>query len=61
MEIHQPFSLDEGDYVASVSNLDGTLTISPTTGDVIASLNLSNANRIIIDKFALETLNALRL
>ena len=30
--------------VASVTNTDGTLTISPTTGDVIASLNLANAN-----------------
>lgn len=30
--------------VDSVSNLDGTLTISPNTGDVLASLNLGNAN-----------------
>jgi hypothetical protein len=30
--------------VTSVSNTDGTLTISPTTGSVVASLNLSNAN-----------------
>ncbi|MDE2079070.1 MAG: tail fiber domain-containing protein [Patescibacteria group bacterium] len=30
--------------VTSVSNADGTLTISPTTGDVVASLNLSHAN-----------------
>ena len=30
--------------VTSVVNNDGTLTISPTTGDVIASLNLGNAN-----------------
>ncbi len=30
--------------VDSVSNSDGTLTISPTTGNVIASLNLGNAN-----------------
>lgn len=30
--------------VNSVSNLDGTLTISPTTGNVIASLNLGNEN-----------------
>jgi hypothetical protein len=28
----------------SVSNADGTLTISPTTGAVVASLNLGNAN-----------------
>ncbi len=31
-------------YVSSVSNVDGTLTISPTIGDVVASLNLSHAN-----------------
>ena len=30
--------------VTSVSNSDGTLTISPTTGAVVASLNLANAN-----------------
>jgi hypothetical protein len=30
--------------VTSVSNADGTLTISPTTGAVVASLNLGNAN-----------------
>lgn len=30
--------------VTSVSNSDGTLTISPTTGAVVASLNLSHAN-----------------
>ncbi len=30
--------------VTSVTNSDGTLLISPTTGDVIASLNLGNAN-----------------
>lgn len=30
--------------VTSVSNSDSTLTISPTTGNVIASLNLSHAN-----------------
>lgn len=30
--------------IQSVSNSDGTLTISPTTGAVIASLNLANAN-----------------
>src|SRR3989338_7670147 len=30
--------------VGSVSNSDGTLTISPTTGNVVASLNLANAN-----------------
>jgi len=30
--------------VTSVTNSDGTLTISPTTGAVVASLNLGNAN-----------------
>ncbi len=30
--------------VSSVTNSDGTLTISPTTGAVVASLNLGNAN-----------------
>ncbi|MEK7201069.1 MAG: hypothetical protein AAB737_00335, partial [Patescibacteria group bacterium] len=30
--------------VTSVSNSDGTLTVSPTTGAVVASLNLANAN-----------------
>ena len=33
-----------GGAVDSVSNVDGTLTISPTTGAVVASLNLGNAN-----------------
>lgn len=33
-----------GGGVTSVSNSDGTLTISPTTGAVIASLNLAHAN-----------------
>lgn len=33
-----------GANVASVSNSDGTLTISPTSGAVIASLNLAHAN-----------------
>ncbi len=30
--------------VTSVSNSDGSLTISPTTGDVVASLNVANPN-----------------
>ena len=30
--------------ITSVSNSNGTLTISPTTGTVVASLNLSNSN-----------------
>jgi hypothetical protein len=33
-----------GAAVSSVSNSDSTLTISPTTGAVVASLNLTNAN-----------------
>lgn len=33
-----------GGGVSSVTNSDGSLTISPTTGAVIASLNLGNAN-----------------
>ena len=33
-----------GGAVSSVSNSDGTLTISPTTGAVVASLNLAHAN-----------------
>jgi hypothetical protein len=33
-----------GGAVSSVSNSDGTLTISPTSGSVVASLNLANAN-----------------
>jgi len=37
-----PVSLTTG--VSSVSNSDGTLTISPTTGAVVASLNLAHAN-----------------
>lgn len=35
---------DDLSDVNSVTNSDGTLTISPTTGAVIASLNLNNAN-----------------
>lgn len=33
-----------GGAVSSVANSDGTLTISPTTGAVVASLNLAHAN-----------------
>lgn len=33
-----------GGAVSSVSNVDATLTISPTTGSVVASLNLAKAN-----------------
>lgn len=38
------FDVRAGVTVASVSNSDGTLTISPTTGAVIASLNLAHSN-----------------
>ena len=38
------FGSDTKNAVSSISNSDGTLTISPTTGDVVASLNLGNAN-----------------
>lgn len=37
-------SASGGATVTSVSNSDGTLTISPTTGAVVASLNLANPN-----------------
>lgn len=37
-------ALVSGANVASVSNSDGTLTISPTTGAVVASINLAHAN-----------------
>ncbi len=33
-----------GGAVSSVSNADGSLTISPTTGAIVASLNVANAN-----------------
>lgn len=33
-----------GNSVSSVSNSDGSLTISPTTGAVVASLNIAHAN-----------------
>ncbi len=36
--------IDTTGVVTSVSNIDGTLTITPTTGSVIASLNLGNNN-----------------
>jgi hypothetical protein len=37
-------TISGGGAVSSVSNSDGTLTISPTTGSVVGSLNLGNAN-----------------
>lgn len=40
----QAGDLPGGSIVNSVSNSDGTLTISPTTGSVVASLNLAQAN-----------------
>ncbi len=39
-----PVDATGGGVVTSVTNVDGTLTISPTTGAVIASLNLAHAN-----------------
>lgn len=39
-----PATLSGGGSVNSVSNSDGTLTVSPTSGDVVASLNLANKN-----------------
>lgn len=37
-------ALTSGANVASVSNVDSSLTITPTTGNVVASLNVSNPN-----------------
>ena len=37
--------------VSSVSNSDGSLTISPTTGSVVASLNTANANTFSVSQF----------
>lgn len=37
-------TFDSSGGVDSVSNIDGTLNISPTTGDVVASLDVSHAN-----------------
>lgn len=40
----------------SVSNADGSITISPTTGSVVASLNVSNANTFTgIESFSRNT------
>lgn len=39
-----------GGAVSSVSNSNSTLTISPTTGAVVASLNLSRANTWLADQ-----------
>lgn len=39
-----PWTGTGGSGAASVSNADGTLTISPTTGAVVASLNLGHSN-----------------
>ena len=44
MEIVQPAGEQFTNIVTSVANTDGTLVIFPTTGDVIASLNLSHQN-----------------
>lgn len=37
--------------VTSVTNADGSLTISPTTGSVVASLNVGHVNRWSVDQF----------
>lgn len=39
-----PIIVSSGTTVSSVSNADGTLTITPTTGDAVVSLNLGHAN-----------------
>lgn len=39
-----------GGSVLSVSNSDGTLTVSPTTGSVVASLNLAHVNDFTSDQ-----------
>lgn len=54
--------------VASVSNSDGSLTVSPTTGNVVASLNPAHANTwtatqtftndIIVDGYTIKLANA---
>ena len=41
MPIYNPSAGGGGGAVSSVSNADGTLTISPTTGAVIASVDQS--------------------
>ncbi len=47
-----------GGSISSVSNANGTLTISPTTGAVIASLNLSHANTwLALQTFSLSTIS----
>lgn len=38
------FDIVDGNSITSVSNSDGTLTISPTTGAVVASINLAHEN-----------------
>ncbi len=40
--------------VNSVTNLDGSLTISPTTGNVVASLGSYNANTVLSNNTALS-------
>src|SRR3990167_11063355 len=44
MSVRQPYPVSGGGDMSSVSNTDGTLTISPTTGDVVASIALAHAN-----------------
>lgn len=57
-----------GSGADSVSNSDGTLTISPTTGSVVAGLNLAHANtwsakqtfagHIVVDGYEIHPANA---
>ena len=44
MSVRQPYPVSDGGDVSSVSNTGGTLTISPTTGAVVASIALGNPN-----------------
>lgn len=40
----QPIGGGSGGAVSSVANTDSTLTVSPTTGNIVTSLNLAHAN-----------------
>jgi len=47
--------------VTSVSNVDGTLTVSPTSGAVVASLNLAHANTFTATQTVTGPANAINL
>lgn len=47
-----------GGSVSSVSNSDGSLTISPTTGAVVASLNVGHSNTFTVPQTIAETSSA---